>query len=174
MQSSRDHIFEALVNRYRQPLTGAAYHLCGEWEAACDLVQETLLDAYRGLDSLRDPEKAGAWLFTILRRKALAYRKTSKRETVLTHEPAAPGPDDAESMVREIVIEQLGQLAKDEREILAGKYLLGLTYQELAQTLGISEGAVRVRCFRAKEKLREVLQRVGLRVPPRGMPGGEA
>ena len=63
-QTARDRIFEELVTRYRRPLTGAAYHLCGDSEAARDLVQETLLDAYHELATLREPEKAGAWLFT--------------------------------------------------------------------------------------------------------------
>lgn len=166
MQTAYDHIFEELVDRHRQALTGAAYHMCGDWEAACDIVQDTLLDAYRGLASLRDPAKAGAWLFTILRRKAMAYCRTAKQEAPLQHELAAPAPDDAETMVRKIVIEQMAQMAREDREMLAGKYLLGLSYQELARALGISEGAVRVRCFRAKEKLRDVLQSVGLRVPP--------
>lgn len=179
MDSAHDRIFEELVHRHRQALTGAAYHLCGDWEAACDLVQETLLDAYRGLATLRDPQKAVAWLFTILRRKVFAYRRSRPREVELTEEPAIPAPDDnVESMVREIIIERMAVLAKEDREILAGKYLLGLSYQELAQALEINEGTVRVRCFRAKEKLRDVLRNAGIPVPKSKVPsqahsGGE-
>jgi len=170
MHTAHDRIFEELVQRHRHALTGAACHLCGDREVALDLVQETLLDAYRSLDSLRDPQKAGAWLFTILRRKALAHRRARKAVTELTPELAAPAPDDVESMVRDIVIEQMTQLPREDREILAGKYLLGLSYRELAETLNLSEGAIRVRCFRAKEKLREVLSSAGVRVPPRSKP----
>lgn len=170
MDSAHDRIFEEMVNRHRKGLTGAAYHLCGDWEAARDVVQETLVDAYRGLESLREPEKAGAWLYTILRRKALAYRQVRGRETELTSEPTTPGPDDVEAMMRGIVIEQMEKLTKDDREILAGKYLLGLSYQELAGALGTTEGAMRVRCFRAKERLREVLSNAGVRVPQKAKP----
>jgi RNA polymerase sigma-70 factor (ECF subfamily) len=167
MPSAYDRIFEELVNRYRKTLTAAAYHLCDDWDAARDLVQDTLLDAYRSLESLRDQEKAGAWLYTILRRKAAVYRNVRNLETELTCEPAGLPPDDVEAMVRGIVIEQM---AKEDREILAGKYLLGLSYQELAETLGINEGAVRVRCFRAKEKLREVLSGAGIQIPQKTKP----
>lgn len=164
-QTAQDRIFEELVTRYRTKLTGAAYHLCGDSEAASDLVQDTLVDAYRGLASLREQEKAGAWLFTILRRKALAYRREQRTDTELTCEPATPAPDSAESILRDLVISQMATLSREEREIVAGKYLLGLSYQELASALGISAGAVRVRCFRAKEKLRGMLSSAGVRVP---------
>jgi len=164
MESAHDRIFEELVNRYRKTLTAAAYHLCDDWETARDLVQDTLLDAYRSLDSLRDREKVGAWLFTILRRKAAAYRHVRSLETMLINEPSV-SPDDVEAMVRGIVIEQIAKLTRDDREILAGKYLLGLSYRELAEALGSNEGAMRVRCFRAKEKLREILSGAGVEIP---------
>lgn len=163
MSAASELTFDDLVDRYRRQLTAAAYHLCGDRDAAQDIVQETLMDAYRGFDGLREPEKAGAWLYAILRRKAIDHRRSRKPESELVVEPQTPGPDEAESLVRGIIIEQMGKLATGDREILAGKYLLGLSYRELAESLGIREGAVRVRCLRAKEKLREALHGVGVK-----------
>ncbi|MDO8681868.1 MAG: RNA polymerase sigma factor [Armatimonadota bacterium] len=165
MHTLNDFTFDTLVLRYRQPLTGAAYHLCGDREAACDIVQDTLVDAYRGFAGLREPEKAGAWLYAILRRKVIGYRRSRRPEVELLEERVVAGPEDAESLVRGIVIEQMLKLAEEDREILAGKYLLGLSYKELADSLGIKEGAVRVRCLRAKERLREILRGAGVKVP---------
>lgn len=165
MHNSGESKFESLVKRYRQPLTGAAYHLCGNREAAFDIVQETFVDAYKGFDKLRDPERAGAWLYAILRRKAIAHRRTRTPETELVFEPASSGYDDAGSLVKGIVIDEMSKISDEDREILAGKYLLGLSYKELSESLGIKEGAVRVRCLRAKERLRETLRGVGVRVP---------
>lgn len=174
MQERCETTFEHLVKRYRQQLAAAAYHLCGDKEVAQDIVQDTLLDAYRGFDSLRDPAKAGAWLYAILRRKAVSYRQTRKSEVELVVEPTTPGPESTESLVRGIITEQMSHLPNEDREILAGKYLLGLSYQELADSLGIKEGSVRVRCFRAKERLRESLQGVGLDVAKKnGLAGGK-
>jgi len=150
--------FEELAARYRRPLTAAAYHLCGDQDAAQDIVQETLVDAYRGFASLHDPDRAGAWLYAILRRKAYAHRQSRKPEAELPQDLPSSQPDLLEDLTRGIVIEQLAVLPQDDREILAGKYLLGLSYQELAESMGISEGAIRVRCLRAKEKLRKALR----------------
>lgn len=162
MSTSGKLTFEDLVERYRRPLAAAAYHLCGDKDAAQDIVQETLLDAYRGFGGLREPEKAGAWLYVVLRRKAANHRRSRKPEAELTVEPQTPGPEQAESLVRGIIIDQMGKLAAGDREIIAGKYLLGLSYRELAESLGIREAAIRVRCLRAKQKLREALRGVGL------------
>lgn len=156
--------FDSLIERYRRPLAAAAYHLCGDRDTAQDIVQETFVDAYRGFDSLREPEKAGAWLYAILRRKVISHHRSRKPEAELTMEPQAPGPGEAESLVRGIIIEQMGRLSDGDREILAGKYLLGLTYRELAESMGVNEGAIRTRCFRAKERLREVLTGAGVNV----------
>ena len=166
MTSTSDLTFNDLVERYRQPLAAAAYHLCGDRDAAQDIVQETLVDAYRGIEGLRQPDKAASWLYTILRRKAVAHRRLRRTDTSLTdNEPAAGGPGESEALVRGIVMERLEALSVEDREVLAGKYLLGLSYRELAESLGITENAVGVRCFRAMERLREALRGVGLEVP---------
>lgn len=167
MQSSDELTFDSVVERYRQPLTRAAYHLCGDRDAACDIVQDTLIDAYRGFAGLREPEKAGAWLYAILRRKAIAHRRARRPEAELTEKCVRADADDTEFLVRGIVIEQMSKLSDEDREILAGKYLLGLSYKELAESLGIREGAVRVRSLRAKQRLSEILRGVGVEVPPK-------
>lgn len=152
--------FDGLAQQWRLPLTRAAYHLCGDREAAYDLVQETLLDAYQGIEKLREPEKLGAWLYAILRRKAVSYRRQRPQELELPGQLAAP--DDTQAATAEILCEQMIKLPQAERELLAGKYLLGLSYQELAESLSVSEGTVRVRCFRAKERLRQLMAEAGL------------
>lgn len=165
MTDTLDKTFEDLVERYRRPLAAAAYHLCGDRDAAQDIVQETLVDAYRGIKGLREPDKAAAWLYAILRRKAATHRLVRRFERELPEDISTPGPNDGEALVRGIVMERMEALSTEDREVLAGKYLLGLSYRELADSLGITENAVGVRCFRAMERLREALRGVGLEVP---------
>lgn len=153
-----DFDFDRLIEQYRKPMSAAAFHLCGDKDAAQDIVQETLLAAYRGRKSLRDPRKAGAWLYTILRRKAIDHRRSRRSEAELRDDICAPQADELESLTRQIVIDQLEQLSQDDRQILAGKYLLGLTYRDLSESMGLHEGTIRARCFRAKERLRRALR----------------
>jgi RNA polymerase sigma-70 factor, ECF subfamily len=172
MPAASEIDFDVIVRRFRQPLASAAYHLCDDREAAQDIVQETLVDAYRGFANLRDPEKVGAWLYAILRRKAIAFRKARKPEEEMLDEIGA-ADDAAESLVRGIVVGQLAKLEDSDRDIVAGKYLLGLSYRELADSLGIKESAIRMRCLRAKERLRVALQNCGVGVHERGKAAGQ-
>lgn len=165
MQTSDEQIFESLVKKYRGQLTGAAYHLSGSRDAAMDIVQETLVDAYRGFSGLRDREKALPWLYAILRRKVLADRRRHRVVVELSEDIASDKSFDTGDIVREIVAEQMAALSWDDREILAGKYLLGLSYRELSESLGISESNVGVRCFRAMERLRTALSEAGVSLP---------
>lgn len=146
MEGSYEQTFESVVERYRQKLTGAAYHMVGNKEAAFDVVQETLVDAFRGFDKIKEPEKAGAWLFAILRRKAADYYRKNRCHDELNDSKACRD-SEVESMVRSIVIDQLSALPDEDREILSGKYLMGLSYRELSESLGVNEGTVRVRCL---------------------------
>jgi len=165
MDSAADVTFDSLVQHYRRLLTNAAYHLCGDREAACDIVQETFVAAYAGFAGLRELENAGAWFYAIMRRKVLDHRRARKPEAELVIEPSVPGPEDAEALVRSIILEQMSRLPDVDREVLAGKYLMGLSYRELAESLGIKENSVRIRSLRAKKRLREILRGVGVDVP---------
>lgn len=165
MQGKNQITFEWIVEEYRQPLTRAACHLCGNRDAAYDIVQETLIDAYKGFVNIRDSDKVRAWLYTILRRKAIAYRKYKRCETELTNDYISDNTSSANNLLKIIVIEQMSKLNDADREILAGKYLYGLSYRELSEVLGIKEGTVRVRCFRAIEVLRDIMNNIGVSIP---------
>ena len=154
------HDFDEQMQKWRLPLTRAAYHLCGDREAALDLVQDTLLDAYREIDTLRDTQKCGSWFYAILRRKAIRYRNRRVIHAELPEQLASP--QSTQTATAAILCEQMSQLPEVDRELLAGKYLLGLSYAELGSALGVAEGVVRVRCFRAKQRLRKLLENAGL------------
>ena len=158
--------FDFLIDEFRLKLTKAAYHLCGDKDAALDLVQDTFIDAYKNFDSLKEPEKAPYWLYTILRRKAVSYYNLQAKQRRIIEEFLETKEDSA-AIIREIYIEQMAKLAEEDREILAGKYLIGLSYKELAEALDIKEGTIRVRCLRAKDKLREIISGVNQKPPKR-------
>ncbi len=145
--------FGKLVARYQHSLVASARHLSRNAEDAEDLAQDALVDAYRNLRTLKDYTKFRAWLFGILRHKCLNYFKRLGPEHVrlddYSDSLAAPTPD-----VGVDVAELLDGLPLVYREILAARYLQELSYAEIAETLGETETNVRVRCCRARERLR--------------------
>lgn len=162
--------FDELVARHRQRATAAAIHLLGDVHGAEDMVQESFLAAFERIRSLRDPRRFSAWFHCILQRKCTRHRKQMGVMASLEElpEPAAPEPED-ESLTELVhdVLPALNNLPLVHREILAARYLGEMNYKEIAEMLGLSVNTVRVRCFRAKMKLREVLKRTRA-VPQRG------
>ena len=147
--------FEELVRLLRYPLVSSAYHLTGNAEDAQDLAQETLVEGYRKLNTLRDGARVRGWLFTILRNKCLRYRERNRYQLVPLAEceemPTPPPADESE------LLACLDRLPFSDREVIAARYLQELSYAEIAGALGISAHAVRVRCSRARERLRALI-----------------
>ena len=136
-----------------------AFWLCGQEALAQDLVQETFLRAWRGLDSLRENVAAKAWLTTILRREhaRLYERKPMPTTDIAELElgDAAPGPEHlGEDAVLRAAI---AKLEPKYREPLVLQVLGGFSCAEIARELRISEAAVMTQVFRARQKLRTLL-----------------
>jgi len=145
------HALSADLYRY-------AVWLCRNQSQAEDLVQETFLRAWRALDTLRDEKAAKGWLITILRREhARQYERyaPSRDHDVDPDNLAASGAD----MTAETVTlrRAVANLAEEYREPLLLQNLGGYSCEEIAQFLGLSAGAVMTRLFRARQKLRAVL-----------------
>ncbi|MHB9106736.1 MAG: RNA polymerase sigma factor [Armatimonadota bacterium] len=154
--------FGTLVNRYQHILVASARHLTRNAEDAEDLAQEALVDAYRNLRALKDRTKFRAWVFGILRHKCLTYLQQRKPEPLpLSDADALPSPA---AETGGDLAELLDGLPIAYREILAARYVQELSYEETAEALGTSVNNVRVRCCRARERLRELFAARGLRV----------
>ena len=149
--------YGVLIDRYQQRLVAAAHHLLGDMEAARDAVQETFIAGYRHLDQLREVAQLGGWLYGILRHKVydqlsrqratISWEEEMGEEWVISDEPAAE--HDLPAL--------LARLPVADREALAARYLLDLSYDEVARVLGTSAQNARVRVCRAKERLRILL-----------------
>ncbi len=157
--SNRQQQFEALVHAHSSELYRYAYWLCGQDALAQDLVQETFLRAWRSLDSLREDVAAKAWLNTILRREhARLYERKPMPTTDINDlelSDSAPGPEHrGEDAVLRAAI---SKLEPKYREPLVLQVLGGFTCTEIAAQLEITEAAVMTQVFRARQKLKTML-----------------
>ena len=159
--SSKQRQFDALVRGYSADLYRYAYWLCGEEALARDLVQETLLRAWKSLDSLRETAAAKAWLITILRREhaRLYERKTPQfvdvddMDVADSGESRAPDAAGEEALIRNA----MRRLDPKYREPLVMQVLGGFSCDEIARELNISSAAVMTQLFRARQKLKAML-----------------
>lgn len=141
-----------LMTTYRDDLYSFALAMTGDHDAAADCAQHTFVRAYEHLRGGRVINRS--WLYRVNRNSALDYLRHRGRfqgDADLDHLPAADTqPDDHTDRLRVALL----RLAPDEREAL---YLASVDHfraREIGAMLGISAEAVRMRLYRAREKLR--------------------
>jgi RNA polymerase sigma-70 factor (ECF subfamily) len=162
--------FESEVLPQLDTLYRVGRRLTGETADAEDLVQETLLRAWRGWAGFTPGSNVRAWLLTILRNTFVSRWRSRKREgTAISLDDADPhaiyravGPQDPEGQFLERVVDThvlkaVEGLPEEFREALVLSDLEGLPYAEVAEVLGIPVGTVKSRLFRARRLLQRQL-----------------
>ena len=168
----REHI--DLVYRY-------AHRLCGEPESAKDLVQETFLNAYRGLKHFRGEARVSTWLYTIASRACLRMRRKRKGapERELSLEEFVPTSDGEFRLqvpidgltpeqalenkeLREALEQAINKLPKKYRMALVLRDMEGLSAGETGAIMGLTERAVKSRLHRARLFVRRELSGRGI------------
>jgi RNA polymerase sigma-70 factor (ECF subfamily) len=168
----RDHV--DLIYRY-------ANRLCGEVEAAKDLVQETFLNAYRGFKDFRGDAQVSTWLYTIASRACLRMRRKKKgepeRELSLDEfVPTSEGefrlqipvdgltPEEAfqNKELRQALDQAINKLPKKYRMVLVLRDMEGLSAKEVGTVMGLNERAVKSRLHRARLFVRRELSARGI------------
>lgn len=151
--------FNELIADYGKDLQRYALWLVGDRHTADDLVQETLLRAWKSLHKLQNPKAAKGWLLTILRREnARRFERYQPQQSRIPTEELSEKQVAYDTSTDAFVLRQaLNDLADEYREPLLLQVLHGYSQKEIAQQLGISSAGVGTRLFRARQKLRETL-----------------
>jgi RNA polymerase sigma-70 factor (ECF subfamily) len=158
-----------------------ANRLCGEAEAAKDLVQETFLNAYRGFKHFRGDAQVSTWLYTIASRACLRMQRRRKGapERELSLEEFIPSSEGefrlqipVEGLSPEEVLQNkelrqaldaaIGKLPKKYKMALVLRDMEGLSAKEAGAIMGLSERAVKSRLHRARLFVRRELSARGL------------
>ncbi len=153
--------FEPLVARYQRVLFAVALRLTGDYRDAQDATQNAFVKAYQKLDRYDPSRKFFSWLYRIAVNECLNLRRGRK-----PHEPLSPALEArTEARDRVEAIEQhtriqaaLLQLSSEYRQVVVLRHFAELSYDEIAQTLGIPEKTVKSRLFSARERLAGLLQ----------------
>jgi RNA polymerase sigma-70 factor (ECF subfamily) len=159
VERSREQRFNELIGVHMKDLYRFAYWMSGSQSVAEDLVQETLVRAWKSLDRLKDAKAAKNWLLTIARRENARRfeRKHPPAAEVSTEELVAERTDYDTSTEAFALRRALKQLPMQYREPLLMQVLYGYSQREIAEYLGISDAGAGTRLFRARAKLRALL-----------------
>lgn len=152
--------FEECVDRCADSLYRVAFRLTGNQTLASELVQETYLSAWKSIDSLKDPERMRAWMFSILRNQYTKLLRKEKRSVqTLEHLNDVSKPKTIKNDVTDRVQAAVATLDDKHKLPVLLVSLEGMTVDEAAKVMDVPRGTVLSRLHRGRQKLKEILSR---------------
>lgn len=148
--------FEGLYTEYVDTVYSFLLFKLNNRELVEDLLQETFLAVYQGIKATIPVTSPRAWILSIAHNKMVDYLR--KKPHAEANVPLDLLPEIASEQASNLFLqESLEQLGEQERTIVYGLYVVGLSCAELAQMLEIPEGTVKSKAYYARRKLRDGL-----------------
>ena len=169
-----EQAYEILIQRYQQPVYNLVCRLLNDPSDACDIVQEVFLKVFRNIGSFRGNSSLKTWIYRIAVNEAYNHRRWFSRhqrqEIALGAEEGLPCYEDsladpgrtpfdqaADHETRALVEAALEKLNAKFRAAVVLRDIEDLSYEEIAEILGVSLGTVKSRILRGREALRTEL-----------------
>lgn len=153
--------FEALVRRHQRAVYAHALRFFGDPTPAEDAVQEVFIKVYRSLDGFDERSRFTTWLYRVTRNACLDAVRAAKRVPLpidpLDVVSSSPGDLSDQVAVAATIEAGMRALAPEDRDALSAVALFGLSYAEAAAAIGVPEGTVKSRVFRARRSLAAML-----------------
>ena len=174
-QSGEEAAYNQLIQAYRKRILGTIGRLIGKPEDVEDVAQEVFVRLYFSLDQLREPEMFEPWLHRLTVNAAYDYLRKQRRRTesrmsdlseqqvVMADAVASTNQrieEDRRAEVRELVNSLLGEVSEEDRILLTLKEVEGLSLRELERVYKVNENALKVRLFRARQRVLKAFGRL--------------
>lgn len=164
--------FESLMTAYENRIYSLALRSTGSEQDAADITQEVFLRVWKNLDSFRGDSSLSTWLYRVTSNLCVDFARKKAAEGMPTsiddeESPAADLADSSRMAQPEAAVENselreelqfaLAQLSEEHRRVVLLRDVAGMTYTDIAHTLGLEEGTVKSRLARARAGLRKIL-----------------
>lgn len=158
--------FEELVRATHRPIYSLVYRIVGNAEDAADVTQEVYVRVWRGLRSFRGEANLATWLYRVSANTALTFVKRRSRTGIPVEPeelPEVPTSDGSDARADADLLQRaLAKLTPAARAVVVLKDVYGWSCEEIANEMGTTEGAVKVRLFRARQRLADELASAGV------------
>lgn len=160
-----DTAFGELVDRYKDLVYAVVYRMVPDRSQTDDIAQDVFLKVHRGLPYFRGEARLSTWIFRIVQNVCTQARGRRAHERSVHpgrsgQRPPEPGAADgafADLELRDRLDKAIAQLPEQYQLLVAAHYLKGVQYEALAEALGLPLGTVKTHLYRAKRRLRELL-----------------
>ncbi len=177
-QKGDSSAFGLLVERHQKKMMNIAYRLTGDYDGACEVVQDAFVSAFKAIGKFRREAAFSTWLYRIainLSKNRMKQMKTRLQRGVppakdcfttdegqVGIDPADPAPSVLEQLEKREVQEKvqacINALDHEYREGLVLRDIQGFSYDEIKALLDVPEGTVKSRLFRARDTLKGLLK----------------
>jgi RNA polymerase sigma-70 factor (ECF subfamily) len=173
---------ERLIVRYQDRIFNVIYKICGNYDDAAELTQETFVKFIEKVKSFRGQSAFYTWLFRIAVNLTLNYcRRQVTISTRSLDEAVGPNREDARMSLRNFLVDESGcdpvslvsssemidllrqamlELSEDHRAVVILRDIEQMSYDQISEVLGLEVGTVKSRLSRARSNLREILSTV--------------
>jgi RNA polymerase sigma factor (sigma-70 family) len=165
--------FSYLVDNHKDKAFNLAFRICGNREEAEEVAQDAFLKAYRSLKDFRKKSSFATWLYRIVYNTAISLVRTRKNRVLSVEEFPADAVDflgfstteeEAVDDYRNSLINfALQKISEEERGLVTLYYYNELDTEELSKITGISRSNIKVKLFRARQKMVEIIKKVEMK-----------
>jgi len=166
--------YRPLVERYQNRIHAMVHGMVRDAEEARDITQNAFIKAYQSLDTFRIESSFYTWLYRIAMNLAIDHCRRGKRRKTTAYDEAVAARDDdgnllelhhtespqralSRKQLHERIFRALDELTDEQREVVLLREVEGLSYKEIADSMGIPEGTVMSRLFYARKRLQTIL-----------------
>jgi RNA polymerase sigma-70 factor (ECF subfamily) len=171
LKKGSEEAFVTLFDRFHGRIFNVVFRVLGDAAECEDVVQEVFMKVIRNIDSFNEQSTLYTWLYRIAVNAAVDTRKKfgpRKMASIYDREgksheipslAEAPDRDPQRREMADLLRDALDQLSEDHKTILVLREFEGLSYNEIAEVLDCSKGTVESRLYRARNRLREKMER---------------
>jgi RNA polymerase sigma factor (sigma-70 family) len=162
--------FSYMVDRHKNKAYNLAYRMCGSHEEAEELAQDSFLKAYRSLKSFKMKSSFATWLYRIVYNTTISHIRIKKKGILSLEDFPADARDfignntseeEAEREYRNSLVNfALQKINEDERGLISLYYYDEMSADEISEVTGISKSNIKVKLFRARQKMLEIIEKV--------------
>jgi RNA polymerase sigma factor (sigma-70 family) len=162
--------FSYIVDRHKNKAYNLAFRICGNPEEAEELAQDSFVKAYRSIGGFKMKSSFATWLYSIVYNTAISHVRIKKKGVLSLEDFPADATDfigsntseeEAEREYRSSLVNfALQKITEEERGLISLYYYDEMSTDEISDITGISKSNIKVKLFRARQKMQEIIEKV--------------
>ena len=167
--AGKSNAFSYIVDRHKDKAYNLAFRICGNREEAEEIAQDSFLKAYRSLKGFKMKSSFATWLYRIVYNTAISHVRIKKKGILSLEDFPAdatdfigsnPSEEEAEKQYRNSLVSfALQKINDEERGLISLYYYEEMSTEEISDVTGISKTNIKVKLFRARQKMMEILEK---------------